>query len=203
MQAVDPARALLDLVEADRVNQCDAIARETAQTARALLREARHTARARLGDAMKTERRRLRDRLSSLDAALATESRLHAQRHLRVLLDEAWRRLPVALEARWQDPATRREWTRHIFACARRELEPGDWSLVHAPGWPGDERRAAIDELAAAGYALVEVTQDAGMRAGLKVRCGYNVLDGTLHGLLADRNAIGARMSDELSRSVA
>lgn len=200
MHASDSERALLDLVEADRVERCAAIAREAEDAARALLRDARKSARARVGEAMKVERRRLRDRLSALAAALATEARLHEQRRLRALLDEAWRGLPLALDARWRDAVGRREWTRQILDGARSELECRDWTLTYAPGWPDDERDAAIAELAAAGFHVAAAAQDAAMRAGLQVRCGGNVLDGTLHGLLADRNATGARMLDELSR---
>jgi hypothetical protein len=203
MQGPDPARSLIDLLEADRLARCEAIAREAAQSAHALLAEARKAARARVREAMAVERRRLEARLSALDATLATESRLHAQRRFRALLDEAWRRLPVALDARWRDPAGRREWTRHVLACARAELAPGDWSLAYAPGWPDAERAAAVDELAAAGFTLVAAAEDPRIRAGLQVRRAGNVLDGTLHGLLADRNAIGARLLDELARSAA
>jgi len=201
MNPPDPERALLDLVEADRVERCTAIGREADEAAQALLRDARKSARERVGEAMKVERRRLRDRLAALDAALATQTRLHEQRRLRALLDEAWRRLPIALEARWRDAGGRREWTRQILDGARSELERGDWSLRYAPGWPDEERDAAIAELAAAGFPVVAATPDAAMRAGLQVRSRGNVLDATLAGLLADRNAIGARTLDELSRS--
>jgi hypothetical protein len=143
----------------------------------------------------------LRDRLAALDAALATESRLHEQRRFRALLDEAWRRLPVALDALWRDASGRREWTRHVLAGAREELAPGDWSIAYAPGWPEEERREAIEELAAAGYGVDTAMEDARMRAGLQVRRGGNVLDGTLHGLLADRNAVGARLLEAFSRN--
>lgn len=201
--APPPARALLELIEADRIRRCDEISRQAEGEARTLLAEARGTALARARAAMAAERGRLRDRLRALDARLATETRLDAQRRLRALLDEAWRRLPIALEERWRDPAGRREWTRHVLAGARADLAPGDWSVSYAPGWAQNERSAAIAELAAAGYAVATSTEDARMRAGLQVRHGGNVLDGTLHGLLAARNAVGARILDELSRSAA
>lgn len=198
-----PARALLELIEADRIRRCDEISSQAEKEARALLAEARAAALARARAVMAAERGRLRDRLRALDARLATETRLDAQRRLRALLDEAWRRLPLALEARWRDPAGRREWTRRVLGGARADLAPGDWSVSYAPGWPEDERGVAIAELAAAGYAIAAATEDARMRAGLQVRRGGNVLDGTLHGLLADRNGVGARILDELSRSAA
>jgi hypothetical protein len=186
MPYVDPARALLDLVDADRAMRCNVLQDEAGSTGRALLAEARKAARERVREAMAKERRRLRERLAALDAALATETRLNAQRRFRALLDEAWRRLPPALDARWRDLASRREWTRHVLEDARRELAPGDWALAWAPGWTEDERRVALAELARDGYTVVASAEDPRMRAGLQVRRGGNVLDGTLHGLLAE-----------------
>ena len=98
--------------------------------------------------------------------------------------------------------AVGRDWTRHVLAGAREELAAGDWSISYAPGWPQEERREAIEKLAAAGYGVDTAMEDARMRAGLQVRRGGNVLDGTLHGLLADRNAVGARLLDAFSRNV-
>ncbi|MEO5693918.1 MAG: hypothetical protein ABIQ72_12385 [Usitatibacter sp.] len=201
LPAPQAARALLDLVEADRARRCDEISTLAETTARALLAEARASALARARTVMAAERARLHERLRALDARLATESRLHAQRRVRALLDEAWRRLPIALEARWRDPAGRREWTRQVLASARADLGPDDWALSYAPGWREDERRDALEELAAAGFAIAAVTGDEQMRAGLQVRHGGNVLDGTLQGLLADRKVVAARILDELSRS--
>ena len=200
MPVADPALALLDLVESDRAERCEAITSEAASTARTLLAEARKAARERVREAMTKERRRLRDRLAALDATLATESRLNAQRRFRALLDEAWRRLPVALDARWLDPTGRREWVGHVLEDACNELAPGDWALAWAPGWSEDERRVAFAKLARDGYAVVASAEDPRMRAGLQVRRGGNVLDGTLHGLLADRTAIGARLLAEFPR---
>jgi hypothetical protein len=200
LQAARSERALLDLIEADRARRCEEIAREAEAAARAIVADARRAALARVRPAMAAERARLRDRLRAIDAALATETRLAAQRSLRALLDEAWRRLPAALEARWRDAAGRREWTRRVLAGARATLAPGDWSLAYAPGWPEEERRAAIAELSAAGCVVAAAAEDPRMRAGLQVRSGGNLLDGTLHGMLADRNAVGARILDELAR---
>ena len=44
----------------------------------------------------------------------------------------------------------------------------------------------------------VEFTEHAGFDAGLRIVAGRNVVDATLAGLLADREAIGARLLGEL-----
>jgi hypothetical protein len=44
----------------------------------------------------------------------------------------------------------------------------------------------------------VEFTEHAGLGAGLRIVAGRNVVDATLAGLLADREAIGARLLGEL-----
>lgn len=194
-----PMQALLDLVETDRVARCAAIELESSQAARELVREARRAARARLTDAVGVERRRLRERLAALEAMLATATRLAAQRRLRERLDEMWHQLPSALVARWSDPASRREWVASVLEPARDLLGRTGWRIVHAPGWPEEEKQEAAAALAARGIGGVEFEEDPGARAGLAVRANGNVVDGTLAGLLADRAAIGARLTEALA----
>jgi len=194
-----PMQALLDLVETDRVARCAAIELESSQAARALAREARRAARARLTDVVGIERRRLRERFAALEAMLATETRLAAQRGLRERLDEMWHQLPSALVARWSDPASRREWVASVLEPARDLLGRPGWRIVHAPDWPEEERQEVAAAFAARGIAGIVFEEDPGARAGLAVRANGNVVDGTLAGLLADRSAIGARLTEALA----
>jgi hypothetical protein len=192
-------QALLDLVETDRAERCAAIEAESSQAARQLLREARRAARARLTEAVDVERRRLRESLAALEAMLATETRLAAQRRLRERLDEMWRQLPSALVSRWNDSASRREWVASVLEPARELLGRADCRIAHAPGWPEEERQEVTSAFAACGIAGIGFEECPGERAGLAVRADGNVVDGTLAGLLADRAAIGARLTEALA----
>jgi hypothetical protein len=189
-----PARALLELVATDREHQCSQVldaARDHADTQRA---QARAAACARLRAAF-AEQRRLRDEhVAAAQARLATRRRLHEQQRTAALLQEAWRQLPPALLARWQQPATRAQWVAHVLASARERLAGRAWHVLHAPDWPAAERTAAAQGLPA-GTSFVA---DAAIEAGLKVALGGNVIDGTLAGLLAERADIEAALLRQL-----
>jgi hypothetical protein len=194
----DPLQALLALVESDRVGRRERIEREAREAARERLSVARRAARERVHAALLPERRRLREGLASLEARLATEKRLAAQHRLRERLDDAWRELPGALAARWRDAASRKQWTDHVRAAALDALGPGEWRVDHAPGWPQDEREAFSRECVPNGPDSVSFRESPDLAAGLVVRAGGNGVDGSLAGLLADRDALDARLADAL-----
>jgi len=198
MDERDPLQALLSLVESDRVARRELIGREAREAARELLAQARRAARERVHAALQPERRRLREGLAGLEARLATEKRLAAQHRLRERLDEAWRALPGALAARWDDATARVQWTGHVRATALDALGKGEWRVDHAPGWKEPEREAFAGELVAHGTGPVDFVESAALAAGLVVRAGGNVVDGSLAGLLADRDALDARLADSL-----
>ena len=108
--------------------------------------------------------------------------------------------LPPALRRRvWRIvAAARRQWVDAAVAEAANVLAPGGWRIVHAPGWPADERDALAARLPCGHGSGVEFTEHAGLGAGLRIVAGRNVVDATLAGLLADREAIGARLLGDL-----
>jgi hypothetical protein len=198
---MDPARAteaLLAVIEEDRARQCAALDAEEARTVAQLLGEARTAARARVREALVHERRRLRDGLAAIDAALATEMRLHDQRGFRALLDRTWERLPRALAVRWSDPGQRMQWVRHVIDSARAVLAAGDWTIAHGPGWPPSERELLAGELERLGVQATFVEKSA-YGPGLEVRCHGNRVDGTAAGLTADPGEVGARLLECLA----
>jgi hypothetical protein len=134
------AQALLDLVEADRRAQCEAIAAEAATQAAALVAQARSQARARARLALAEERTRAEATVAAARADLLTRRRLHAQRRVEALLALGWQLLPVALHERWQAADTRRQWIDSALARARAVLPRGAWQIAHGPGWPQDEQ---------------------------------------------------------------
>ena len=197
LQATD---ALLAVIEDDRARQCEAIAAEAHRTAMQLLGEARTAARSRVREALVHERRRLRDSLSAIDAALATELRLHDQRGFRALLDRTWERLPTVLAVRWSDASRRSDWVRHILDSARAVLPVAPWTITHGPGWPPSEREALAESLERLGIEATFVEQVA-FGPGLEVRCHGNRVDGTAAGLTADAGEVGARLLECLAAS--
>ena len=95
------------------------------------------------------------------------------------------------------NPASRERWVEYVVSLARTRLPHGAWRIVHAPDWPAHERAALAAKLGASPAC----TADGAHRAGLAIACSSNVIDGTLEGLLADRDEIGAQLLLELQRS--
>lgn len=198
---MDPRQAteaLLAVIEEDRARQCEAIAAAARRIGAQLLGEARAAARARVREVLVAERRRLREALAAIDAALATEVRLHGQRGFRALLDRAWERLPAILALRWSQAGERALWVRHVIESARAALPAGEWTITHGPGWPPSEREALAELLERQGIAAAFVER-AAFGPGLEVRCHGNRVDGTAEGLTADPGEVGARLLEELA----
>ena len=183
------AQALIALVEQDRAARCAAILDEARQRAEALLRQARGEARARMRHAFEEERKRFREQVTAAQARLQTRRRLEHQQVAAVLLQIAWQKLPSALQRRWSDPQARQAWVDRVVASARAVLPAGAWRVVHGPGWPPQEREAVAAALADAPGATVRFEADAATGAGLVVFANGNSVDGSLAGLLSDREA--------------
>jgi len=197
MSVEKTTRALLDLVEADCMRQCetvlDAARAEAAKTLAHAHAGARETARRTFTDA----RERHLSRIAAAKAELATHERIAEQQRIAMLLAGAWRLLPDELIRRWRDPVLRRRWVEHVVAIARALLPRGAWRIVHAPDWPERERIA----LAAVLETPPAFGAEPAHRAGLAIACSANVIDGTLEGLIADRDEVAAQLLSELERS--
>ena len=187
-------QALLALVEADRARKCEAILAEARVRASALRDEAHADARRRMRAAFLEERARRDERVAAARANLQTRRRLASQRRAAALLAEGWRKLPGELMRRWRQPEARRGWVAGVVASARTLLPRTGWRIIHAPDWPAAERDLLARDLTAALGAAPAFILDADAGAGLKIAAMGNVIDSTLHGLLADRAEIGAQM---------
>ncbi|MGZ8261116.1 MAG: hypothetical protein ACXWUL_11320 [Caldimonas sp.] len=184
--------ALLALVESDRAQQCDAILGEANERAQSLRAQAHANARARMRQVFADERARRRERLDAAEARLATRRRLHEQQRLAGWLQLASDQLPGELQALWNDARSRASWAGAVLGAAKSRLPPGAWHVAHPADWPDDERAFALRD--AAPELAPSCAADPGIAAGLEVRCGAVVLDGTIEGLLADTSAFEARL---------
>lgn len=197
MNATRQEEALIALVESDRDAQCAAIAAEAAAAAAALVRNARRAARERSRAALADERRRRAQQLGAIAARLANAQRQHQQQAHAALLALAWQRLPELLARRWSAPDSRADWIAHVFAAARAALPAGEWTVVHGPQFDAADL-SLLNQLAAEAGVTITAQAVGSQRAGIKLRAGGNVVDGTASGLLTDRAGIGARLLDHL-----
>lgn len=185
--------SLLSLVESDRDRRCETILADARRSTALLHAEAHQKARARMRAAFLDERRQSAERVHAARARLQSRQRAQAQEHADALLAAAWQRFPAALQARWRDPVQRAAWIAHMLAFAQRVLPPGTWQIDHAAGWPETEQQASGVALHKAGIEL-QFACIAEAAAGMRIRAGNTVIDGTVEGLLADRAEIGARL---------
>lgn len=187
-------QALLGLVDSDRERQCAQIEGEARARAAALRGQAQTDARTRLRQTFAEQRVALQAQVAAAQARLATQQRLHTQQRTSHLLAMARQQLPAALQVRWAQAATRATWVAQVLDVAHAHLPAAGWRIAHAADWPADERAAAAAALALRGHGDAAFDTDAGMAAGLRVIAGGNVVDASLHGLLADAGEIDAAL---------
>jgi hypothetical protein len=194
MKVDGQAQALLDLVEADRKEKCDAVLADAQSRRAAILHEAHADARKRMREAFVEERLRRDARVAAARANLQTRRRLADQQRAAALLAAGWERLPGELLRRWRMPDSRRTWIAVVATEARKSLPGRSWRVTHAPDWPAGEWPTVNAEFAAEPAAECAFDADSRIRAGLKVSAGGCIVDGTLEGLLSDRAEIGSRL---------
>lgn len=193
MKADDRAEALLSFIAQDCATKRDRLLREVEAARVALLRQAHRRARQRVRDTFLEERKRMSERIAAAQARLDTRRRIALQHREHAFLAAAWTALPPALRTRWSAAESRQAWIDNVIAEALKALPPSDWRIAHPRDWPADERARLAARLAARG---VRVTFDVAPQAsaGLRVAAGSTTIDGSLEGLLADRDGIGARI---------
>ncbi len=117
-----------------------------------------------------------------------------AELKARETLRQAQPLLQLGLRQRWQDADGRRAWVARCVRQALGSLPAGAWILRHAPGWPPPEQQAVREELGRALGVEPQLRSDADIEAGLIIDSGGACLDGSLRGLLADRQRLEARL---------
>lgn len=183
--------ALLAAIDEHRRTRCEACVAAARAEACRLRSEAHAAARAKVRAVLAEERERLEAEVASRRARLQTEQRLAVQRGVSALLGEAWPLLRGALEQAWAAPASRLRWASRHLALAAELLPRQGWRICHASGLSREERARLAQPLQARNIDWVE---DHALRAGLAIEAGGNLLDATLDGLLAERQALEGRL---------
>jgi hypothetical protein len=186
--------ALLRLVEEQRDETCRRILAEAEQSARDLLRRTHRKERAHLHRRVLEERGRILARIQAVEAERVTRERVEQARSSAGILEQAWPLLGLALQRRWETAEGRRRWVARCVGEALGSLPAGAWIVRHTPGWPVAEQQAAREQLAQALGVDPQLRSDPTIEAGLVIDSGGACLDGSLRGLLADRQRLEARL---------
>jgi hypothetical protein len=205
--------ALLQVIEQYRAARCrEMLEAARAQAARTIA-QARDAAARRLRACLAAEREGRDRTIAAAAARLGTQRRLLRQRRIAAALKTGWTRLEVELAARWNSRAGRDIWVARRLAAARTWLlaDPGgspasgrpvpgadQLQVEHPPAWDAQERERTQRLLAEHGFQTVQFVARPDIVAGLRIRCGHNVLDATAQGLLAERAAVEGRLLDRL-----
>jgi len=188
------ASALLGVVDEYRDRECRTVVERAQYEAATVARRAHAEARHRVHQIVLAERQRATAAIRAAQAELQTARRHYRRRRDLALLDLAWPRLEAALQRRWDAPEPRGQWVDDLVRAAIQRLPAGPWTLTHPPSWPAAERDAVVAKVTAACGAPPRLVADVEIRAGLLIASGTTTLDGSIHGLLADRPAVAARL---------
>jgi F0F1-type ATP synthase membrane subunit b/b' len=184
--------ALLEHIARYREQSCSEL-RANAQTQlQSLLRAARHEARTAVHNAVVEARAQLDEERRRTQAAAELEAARRAQRQMRWMLDEMWRELGAALQARWGNPADRKAWIAAAIGTAATLLDTREpWRIEHGPDLPS-EAREALERLARQHRPALQIEwrSDDRIAAGLRIRSPGVCLDATVAGLTARRDQV-------------
>ncbi len=158
------------------------------------IRAARGEARRRVHEAIHVLRSETAAKMTRLEAGSQAERRQRELEKARQVLAEGRRLLRDRVAARWEDAASRRQWTDALLERAGRILPAGEWVVAHAAGWPADEREDFAARVTGIAGRAPTLSADDGIAAGLRVSRGGATLDGTLQGLTGDASEIPARL---------
>ncbi|MBF0162004.1 MAG: hypothetical protein HQL88_06925 [Magnetococcales bacterium] len=183
--------ALLQRLALHQEQACQQIVQEAQQQAAELVAAATEAARQREKTAQHAEEERWAAATANLQARQATERRQHRLRQRQALLEEGWALLLEAVAQRWADPAQRALWVASLVAEASSLFPQGEWCVQHPPQWAVTEwtTRHPDDQWQA----------DARLTAGLRIGCQGAWLDGTLQGMMANRQTLTALLLAQLT----
>ena len=196
--------ALLRRLAREQEMQTRRLRDDAAEQSRDIVRRARGEARGRVALAVADTRREHQVALAHRKAAIDTRQRRARQATLRRLLDDAWRRLPQALQARWDDPVGRRAWCESACRQARRSLLHTRDVVVEIDAHGRDAIVPLIERCLPppdGGSLRFMAVDDLG--PGLAIRGGKARLDATVAGLVAARERIAAELLAEIETGLA
>jgi vacuolar-type H+-ATPase subunit H len=198
-QVATQTQHLLDVVRRRREEQCTRVLEQARSQARQIIRNAHQEARTRARQNLLDIREQIRSQLASADARQQTRQRLDRQQVDRELISAAWQPLRTALQQRWQQRASRRQWITDLVRQAAQTLVDTHWNIEHPPDWPVQECDDLKAKLSNGFDCFPNFEARPTVTAGLCICAGGACVDGTLEGLLHGRTHIEALLLARIS----
>jgi vacuolar-type H+-ATPase subunit E/Vma4 len=185
---------LVSVVERHRDEECSRAREAAREEARKLVAAAWGEAHARMHRDNAETRRRVQRTLDSADAQRQTARREQYQARNQALLADARKALHVELVRRWQRPESRELWCRQLVKQAATILQGKLWTVEHPAEWVESEREALAAHIVELCGEVPQLQTDTDISAGLRICTGGTCVDGTVAGLLRDRERIDAEL---------
>lgn len=189
---VDRADALIAKIEAETRVEANRIEAGARAEARAILRAAHTKARRHVHVELGKLRRARADAEHKEKARLETSRRQRRHREASAAIEAALPVLEQELQALWDAPETRMSWVRSVVRAGSERLLPGQWTVVHPPGWDAAERGAVAEDIERRTGLAPEFIEDPALQAGLRLQAGATSLDASLAALIGDPAETGA-----------
>jgi hypothetical protein len=180
-------RQLLQVVVRHRDERCNELLGQARREAAQVIRQAHAEARARMHQSVQGIRDERRSRLAAAEAKLQTRRRRRREGADLWLLAAAWQPLRKALQARWVQETSRRQWIDFLVQQACTLLVATDWQIEHPLDWSMQERAALEARLGSQLGRQPEFIPREQISAGLRICANGTCVDGTLEGLLRDQ----------------
>ncbi len=193
-------QTLLTLVEQHQRSRCEQVLATARAKRSEIIGQAHHDGRRRMHEAIDTERRNAREKLEATRAQLQTRARQQQHKSALLLLHRGWELLGEAVLLRWKSPPQRRQWVCALLQQAMALLPARQWIIEHPPGWDHGECAELLPPVCEHCGSEPQLRANEQLHAGLRICADGACLDGTLAGLLADREAIEAQLLAQLNR---
>jgi vacuolar-type H+-ATPase subunit E/Vma4 len=188
------AQALVDRIEAETKAETDRILGAAEAEAALVLRAARERARKRVAAEIVRLRREHRDAVQRVDAQHDTQRRQLKQREAGAIIEAGLPAVRDALAGLWAEAETRRGWIMALVARAEAQFGQAKWCVEHGRHWADVDIEALVAAVQRASGQRPDIREDPAIEAGLRLRKGNAVLDGSLGALIGDRKETGAAL---------
>ncbi|MEO5353000.1 MAG: hypothetical protein H7835_07285 [Magnetococcus sp. XQGC-1] len=188
----EPLQRLLLQIARHRDESCQQILQAANAQAAEWIASAKAEAKRRVSIAKKAEKERLAEAQATLKARQATELRQQQLRQTQAMLEQGWTLLLESVTRHWEQPELRAIWLSNLAQRAAQLFANGTWTIRHPPQWHPQEWGTLHPES--------RFQADPDLTAGLCIGCQGAWLDGSLQGMMANRQALSALLLAQLER---
>jgi vacuolar-type H+-ATPase subunit E/Vma4 len=181
---------LLGVVSRYEKENCQAILEQANNQAAKIVKEAYQLSHRRTARSLEEIRSQSFQDLKMAEAGLQTEARLTRHKLDEAFLEQAWEKLREALCTRWKDAELRKNWVAEIIDQASSALIAREWTVEHSTLLSADDVsfiQSCADEKE---LNAIEFNPRAEIDAGVRICAGGACIDGTIEGLLTQRDRI-------------